>query len=255
MAKNKQIKFAEMEVLKNVFQPKHKEIFQTDYFLKGHWQEKIFQNNHPIVLEIGCGKGEYTVGLSQLYPEKNFIGIDIKGARMWHGAKTSLEKVLSNPDFLRIYAEMLESVFAPCEISEIWITFPDPQMAKARKRLTGSRFLNLYKKILIPNGLIHLKTDSPFLFTYTTELIRQNQLKAFVCTADLYQEEGQNKILGIQTFYEQQWLSRGKTIKYLQFSLEERKLIQEPDIEIEKDNYHSETRYMNLHCKHQSSEK
>ena len=171
------------------------------------------------VLEIGCGKGEYTVGLSQLYPEKNFIGIDIKGARMWHGAKTALEKGLSNAVFLRIYAEMLESVFAPCEISEIWITFPDPQMAKARKRLTGSRFLNLYKKILIPNGLIHLKTDSPFLFTYTTELIRQNQLKAFVCTADLYQEEGQNKILGIQTFYEQQWLSRGKTIKYLQFSL------------------------------------
>ena len=114
MAKNKQIKFAEMEVLKNVFQPKHKEIFQTDYFLKGHWQEKIFQNNHPIVLEIGCGKGEYTVGLSQLYPEKNFIGIDIKGARMWHGAKTALEKGLSNAVFLRIYAEMLESVFAPC---------------------------------------------------------------------------------------------------------------------------------------------
>lgn len=246
MAKNKLAKFAEMEVLKNVFQPKHKEIFRTDYFLKGHWREKIFQNNHPIVLEIGCGKGEYTVGLSELYPEKNFIGIDIKGARMWHGAKIALEKGLPNAVFLRIYAEMLESVFAPHEISEIWITFPDPQMAKARKRLTGSRFLNLYKKILIPNGRIHLKTDSPFLFAYTVALIGRNQLKAFTCTEDLYHCEGQDKILGIQTFYEQQWLSRGKTIKYIQFALKGSDFIQEPDIELEKDDYHSEARYMNL---------
>lgn len=165
---------------------------------------------------------------------------------MWHGAKIALEKGLPNAVFLRIYAEMLESVFAPHEISEIWITFPDPQMAKARKRLTGSRFLNLYKKILIPNGRIHLKTDSPFLFAYTVALIGRNQLKAFTCTEDLYHCEGQDKILGIQTFYEQQWLSRGKTIKYIQFALEGSDFIQEPDIELEKDNYHSEARYMNL---------
>ena len=245
MAKNKQIKFAEMEVLKNVFQPKHKEIFQTDYFLKGHWQEKIFQNNHPIVLEIGCGKGEYTVGLSQLYPEKNFIGIDIKGARMWTGAKIAQEKGMKNVVFLRTHAEMLESVFAPGEISEIWITFPDPQMAKARKRLTGTRFLSLYKKMLKEDGIIHLKTDSPFLYQYTAELIRLNGLTAFVNTDDLYASGLDDKILGIKTFYEQQWLSRGKQIKYLKFTLSGSGELIEPDIDIEKDDYHSEARFMN----------
>ena len=159
MAKKKLARFAEMEVLPNVFQPKHEEVFRTDYPLKGKWNEEVFHNDHPIILEIGCGKGEYTVELGKLYPEQNFIGLDIKGARMWKGAKTAVENGMNNVAFLRMYAEMLESVFAPGEIAELWITFPDPQMAKARKRLSGTRFLSLYRKILAPQAVIHLKTD------------------------------------------------------------------------------------------------
>lgn len=147
MAKNKLAKFAEMETLENVFQPTHEEVFRTDYKLKGKWGEQVFGNDHPIVLEVGCGKGEYSVGLGELYPEKNFIGLDIKGARMWTGAKAAKEKGMKNVVFLRTHAEELESIFAPGEVSEIWITFPDPQMAKARKRLTGTRFLSLYRKV------------------------------------------------------------------------------------------------------------
>ncbi len=244
MAKNKLAKFAEMEVLPNVFQPRHEEIFRKDYRLKGKWNTEIFCNDHPIVLEIGCGKGEYTVELAQLYPEKNFIGLDIKGARMWKGAKTAQEMCISNVAFLRMYAEMLESVFAAGEIAEIWITFPDPQMAKARKRLTGTRFLTLYQKILAPHALIHLKTDSPFLYQYTTALIHTNHLPEIVNTDDLYGCGLEDKILGIKTFYEKQWLSRGKKIKYIRFALEAGSLLSEPDVEIEKDDYHSETRFM-----------
>lgn len=246
MAKNKLAKFAEMEVLENVFQPRHEEVFRKDHPLKGKWGTEVFRNSHPVILEIGCGKGEYTVGLGQLYPEKNFIGMDIKGARMWHGAKAALAQGMSNAVFLRVYAEMLTSVFAPGEISEIWITFPDPQMAKARKRLTGTRFLSLYRKILKKDGIIHLKTDSPFLYQYTSELIKINQLPVYVQTEDLYAAGLNDKILGIQTFYEQQWLSRGKSIKYIRFSIEGTAPLTEPETEIEKDDYHSEACYMNI---------
>lgn len=244
MAKNKLAKFAEMEILTNVFQPTHEEVFRTDYKLKGKWGKQVFGNNHPIVLEVGCGKGEYSVGLGELYPEKNFIGLDIKGARMWTGAKIALEKGLQNVIFLRTHAEMLESIFATGEISEIWITFPDPQMAKVRKRLTGTRFLTLYRKFLKEDGLIHLKTDSPFLYQYTAELVKVNQLPVNVNTDDLYGVELDDKILGIKTFYERQWLSRGKTIKYIQFSLAGPIQLVEPEIDIEKDDYHSETQFM-----------
>lgn len=245
MAKNKLAKFAEMETLENVFQPSHRETFRTDYTLKGRWNEQVFRNTHPIVLEIGCGKGEYTVGLGQMYPEKNFIGIDIKGARMWHGAKTASEQNLTNIAFLRMHAEMLDSAFAPGEISEIWVTFPDPQMAKARKRLTGSRFLSLYQKVLSSGATIHLKTDSPFLYTYTRALAEQNALPVSTATDDLYGSGPEDAILGIRTFYEQQWLARGKSIKYLCFTLPLTQEIREPQIEIEKDDYHSEARFMN----------
>ncbi len=245
MAKKKLERFAEMEHLSNVFQPRHEEVFRTDYRLKGKWHSEVFRNTHPIVLEIGCGKGEYTVELGKLYPEKNFIGLDIKGARMWQGAKTAFETGLTNVAFLRTYAELLESAFAPGEVAEIWITFPDPQMTKARKRLTGTRFLNLYQKFLTEDAIIHLKTDSPFLYTYTTELIKQNQLTTLVNMENLYNGELEDPILGIKTFYEKQWLSRGKTIKYIRFTLNGQQNLQEPDVEIEKDDYHSETRYMN----------
>ena len=244
MAKNKLAKFAEMDTLPNVFQPKHMDILHNDYNLKGQWGKEVFHNNHPLVLEIGCGKGEYAVELGKLYPEKNFIGLDIKGARMWKGAKAAIEAGMNNVVFIRMYAEMLASVFAPGEVAEIWITFPDPQMAKARKRLTGTRFLSLYQKILAPDAIIHLKTDSPFLYTYTSELIRLNQLTEFVNTDDLYGCGMDDKILSIKTFYEKQWLSRGKQIKYIRFSLNNAQTLAEPDIEIERDDYHSETRYM-----------
>ncbi len=215
MAKNKLAKFAEMDTLSNVFQPRHEEIFRTDYKLKGKWNAGVFRNNHPVILEIGCGKGEYTVELAKLFPEKNFIGLDIKGARMWKGAKMAAAENLSNVAFLRMYAELLESAFAPEEVAEIWITFPDPQMSKARKRLTGTRFLSLYQKILRPDALIHLKTDSPFLYAYTAEVLKTNHLPATIQTEDLYGCGYENKILGIKTFYEKQWLSRGKKIKYI----------------------------------------
>lgn len=244
MAKNKLVKFAEMETLSNVYQPRHCEIFQKDYFLKGRWNQEVFGNDRPIVLEIGCGKGEYTVGLGELYPDRNFIGIDIKGARMWHGAKSALEKKMTNVLFLRTHAELLGSLFAPEEITEIWITFPDPQMSKARKRLTGSRFLNLYRTFLKKQGIVHLKTDSPFLYRYTLELIELNHLPLFVHTDHLYSTTCEDKILGIKTFYEQQWIARGKQIKYIQFTLEGDFPLQEPTVEIEKDDYHSEARYM-----------
>ena len=244
MAKNKLAKFAEMETLENVFQPTHEEVFRTDYKLKGKWGEQVFGNDHPIVLEVGCGKGEYSVGLGELYPEKNFIGLDIKGARMWTGAKAAKEKGMKNVVFLRTHAEELESIFAPGEVSEIWITFPDPQMAKARKRLTGTRFLSLYRKFLKEDGLIHLKTDSPFLYRYTAELVKVNHLPENVNTDDLYGVGLDDKILGIKTFYERQWLSRGKTIKYIQFSLAGPIQLVEPEIDIEKDDYHSETQFM-----------
>ena len=244
MAKNKLARFAEMDTLPNVFQPKHAEIFRTDYKLKGMWNQEVFHNNNPIVLEIGCGKGEYTVELAKLYPEKNFIGIDIKGARMWKGAKTAHEEKISNVAFIRMYAEMLESAFALGEVSEIWLTFPDPQMPKARKRLSGSRFLSLYKKISSPNPTINLKTDSLFLYTYTTELIKANQLTEFVNQNDLYGNGYEDKILEIKTFYEKQWLSRGKTIKYIRFSLDNTNPLQEPDVEIEKDDYYSQASFM-----------
>lgn len=246
MAKNKLAKFAEMDTLSNVFQPLHKEVFRTDYYLKGAWNREFFKNNHPIVLEVGCGKGEYTVGLGQLYPEKNFIGLDIKGARMWTGAKEASDTGMQNVAFLRSYAEVLESAFAPGEVSEIWVTFPDPQMAKARKRLSGSRFLMLYKKLMREDGIVHLKTDSLFLYTYTSELIKANGLKVFVDTEDLYGCGIDDKVLSIKTFYERQWLLRGKKIKYLQFSLEGVNTIVEPDVEIERDDYHSEARYMGV---------
>ena len=243
MSRNKLQKFAEMEALPNVFQYPYAVLQDGGGCpLKGHWREEVFGNTHPIVLELGCGRGEYTVGLGERNPETNFIGIDVKGARMWAGARQANEKGMKNVAFLRTDIELLDHFFAPGEVNELWLTFPDPQMQKARKRLTGTRFMALYSRILpADGGCIHLKTDSPFLFSYTREMLRVNDLQEEVCTADLYADLANpalEEARAIRTCYEQQWLGRGLTIKYLRFRTS-RADWREPDVEIERDTYRS----------------
>lgn len=242
MGKNKLKKFAEMEQLPNVFQFPFAALRDGGFPLKGRWNSDYFHNDNPIVLELGCGRGEYTVGLAEKLSAKNYIGIDIKGARMWTGAKHAATSGMGNVAFLRTNIELIDNFFAPGEVSEIWITFPDPQMKKVRKRLTGTRFLELYRHILVPGGIVHLKTDSPFLYTYTDALVRLNGFDVEVNTADLYHSGIDDEILGIKTYYEQQWLDRGLTIKYIKFHLDSCTPLQEPDIEIEPDTYRSYSR-------------
>lgn len=238
MGKNKLSKFAEMETFEHVVQVPFRVLNEEGFDMKGQWSERFFKNENPIVLELGCGKGEYTVGLARRFPEFNFIGIDIKGSRMWKGAKESWEDQLKNVGFLRTNIELLNAFFAPEEIAEIWITFPDPQMKKVRKRLTSTRFMKSYRSFLKPGGIVHLKTDSNFMYQYTRAMIEENHLPVDVDTDDLYQSGLANEILEIRTFYEQQWLDRGKTIKYLRFHLKEGEL-KEPDVELEPDDYRS----------------
>lgn len=207
--------------------------------MRGKWGEAYFHNDNPIVLELGCGKGEYAVGLGQRFPGKNYIGVDIKGSRMWTGAKQVEAQGMTNVAFLRTSIEIIDRMFAPGEVSEIWITFPDPQMKKVNKRLTGTRFLNNYRHVLKDGGVVHLKTDSPFLYTYTSELIKVNHLPIEVDTENLYESGLADDILEIKTYYEQQWLSRGLTIKYLKFHLPHDGELIEPEIEIEPDGYRS----------------
>lgn len=231
-----------MNTFSNVLQYPFSVIQNSGFSLKGNWNDSFFKNNNPIILELGCGKGEYAVGLAGKYPDRNFIGVDIKGARMWTGAKDALEKGLDNVAFLRTNIELISHFFNAGEISEIWITFPDPQMKKVRKRLTSTRFLQLYRSIIKPDGIIHLKTDSPFLYTYTDALVELNQMKTIINTKDLYNSDIVNDILQIKTFYEQQWLDRGLPIKYISFILDQEKELQEPEIEIEEDTYRSFSR-------------
>jgi len=245
MGKNKLKKFAEMETFANVFQCGVEHIEEKDYrkldgrkhAFAGKWKD-FFKNDHPIVLELGCGRGEYTVGLAARHPEKNFIGIDIKGARMWAGAKEALQKGLTNAAFLRTNIEMIPYFFATDEVSEIWITFPDPQMKKETKRLTSTYFMARYRLILKDGGPVHLKSDSPFLYTYTREMLKVNHIQPNFDTEDLYAGEAPID-LDIKTHYEQQWLNRGLTIKYLQWPLRHEGVLVEPEIEIEFDTYRS----------------
>jgi len=240
VGKNKLSKFADMETYPHVFQVSSHEVRNGSSFeLKGRWNEFFFKNNHPIVLELGCGKGEYTVGLAELFPEKNFIGVDIKGARMWTGARTSLEKGLTNVAFLRTNIEMIHHFFGSNEVSEIWLTFPDPQMKKATKRLTATNFMQLYQQFVKPEGIIHLKTDSNFMFSYTCLMVNENNYPVLFSTSDLYDSDLNDPILQIKTYYEQQWLNRGLTIKYIKWTLEPRTHFVEPVEEIEKDSYRS----------------
>ena len=242
MGKNKLKKFADMETIDFVFQYPFARLQKETFPLKGRWGADFFGNDKPIVLELGCGKGEYTVGLARRFPDKNFIGVDIKGARMWTGASEARDTGMKNVAFVRTSIELIDSFFAPGEVSEIWITFPDPQMKKATKRLTSTRFMNLYRRILVDNGLIHLKTDSPFLYTYTDLMVKLNSLPVVESTADLYASGSAGDILDIKTHYERQWLARGLTIKYLQFRLQAEGDLAEPTDEIEPDTYRSYSR-------------
>jgi tRNA (guanine-N7-)-methyltransferase len=238
VSKNKLAKYAEIGVFENVIEALYRQLNNEDFYLKENWATRVFGNQNPVILELGCGKGEYTVQLGEKYPETNFIGVDIKGARLHTGAKQALEKGLKNVAFLRTNIEVIAHFFAPGEVAEIWLTFPDPQMKKASRRLTSSFFLERYRQMLVEGGIIHLKTDSNFQYTYTSELAHLNQFEILAETRDLYESEYLNELLQIKTFYEKQWLDRGIKIKYIAFTLHNNE-IREPEIEIERDEYRS----------------
>ena len=238
MSKNKLEKFDVMETYEHVIQAPYNKIERNNFYLKGNWREDFFKNNNPIVLELGCGKGEYTVALAERNPKINYIGVDIKGARLYNGAKKAFEKGLKNVAFLRTNIEIIAQFFGEEEIAEIWLTFPDPQMKKTRKRLTSTSFLDKYNFFLKKEGIIHLKTDSNFQYSYTLAMVQLNEFEILAETDNLYESELLTETLQIKTFYEKQWLSRGITIKYLAFILTDKKFI-EPEIDIEKDEYRS----------------
>lgn len=239
------MKFDDMAGYSNVFQYAFEQLREGGFPLRGKWHSDYFHNDNPIVIELGCGKGEYTVGLAERYPEKNFIGFDIKGARMWTGATQALEQKMSNVAFVRTRIELITYFFAPEEVSEIWITFADPQMKKVNKRLTCTMFMQRYLQILAPKGIVKLKSDSNFLFTYTEEMAKANHLPILASTRDLYKDESfadaatVEALRHIQTAYERQWLARGLDIKYMAFEPQLRETWIEPDVEIELDSYRS----------------
>ncbi len=243
MGKGKLAKFADMDRYGCVFQYPYSVIMTEGFPMRGHWREDYFGNSNPIVLELGCGKGEYTVELAHLYPDVNFIGVDIKGSRMWTGATRAEEEGLKNVAFLRTNIEFIDLFFSEDEVQEIWLTFSDPQMKNPRKRLTSTYFLNRYRRFLVDGGIVHLKTDSNFLFTYTSCLVDANHLPVLFRTTDLYHTEGLDaetqRILSIQTYYERMWMDRGLDIKYQKFRLPHDGELMEPDVEIELDEYRS----------------
>ena len=239
MGKNKLSKFADLATYEHVVQITYKELQAAEFRFKGKWSEAFFGNSNPIILELGCGKGEYTVKLATHFSEFNFIGIDIKGSRMWKGATQAKDLGLKNVGFLRTNIENIRMFFAAGEVAEIWLTFPDPQMKKARKRLTATNFIENYRQIMTPNGIIHLKSDSNFMYQYTEAMVAENQFEVIRQTDDLYNSELLDEVLSIQTFYEKQWLDRGLSIKYLAFRLSHKNPLREPEVEIEKDPYRS----------------
>ena len=224
MTKNKLIRYSTIDSFNNIFQPNVENI-EEGYFLKGKWNKEYFKNENPIVLELGCGKGEYTVGLAEIYKNKNFIGVDIKGARMFVGCKIAHDNNMNNVGFLRIQIEHLEKIFAKNEVNEIWITFPDPFLAngKAKKRLTSPRFLNSYKNIISQNGIIHLKTDNSVLYEYTLEVLKELNHEIVEFTNDLYNAELESEAKLFQTFYENKYLQKGLKINYIKFKLSNEK--------------------------------
>ncbi|MDE6136042.1 MAG: tRNA (guanosine(46)-N7)-methyltransferase TrmB [Muribaculaceae bacterium] len=244
MGKNKLRKFSELSEIDFVYQYPFARLAAEGFPMRGRWHE-VFGNDRPIVLELGCGKGEYTVGMARKDPSRNYIGVDIKGARMHSGATAAKREGLTNVAFIRTSIELLERFFAPGEVADIWITFPDPQMQKVNKRLTGTRFCSMYRRVAAPGCLMRLKSDSPFLYTYTARMARENGLHIAADTADLYGEgyTTTEPWLGIRTHYEQQWLNRGLTIKYLAFSLDGDAELVEPEADdIPRDTYQSYSR-------------
>ena len=242
MGKDKLRRFAENLTFECMIQPDFEEIFHRDHPLKGHWREKFFGNDHPIVLELGCGKGEYTIALAQRDPDRNYIGVDIKGARMWRGAKTATERQMRNVAFVRTRIEFIGSFFGEDEIDEIWITFPDPQLKtrRAKKRLTSPLFLESYARMLKPEGAINLKTDSQHLYEYTDAVVRRFGLPCEISNRDIYGSGFADEVLSVKTAYEQMLLERGLPITYTRFSLAGRRDFEmfewEGDLIEEKDN-------------------
>lgn len=243
MSKGKLAKFADMERYENVFQYPFSIVEQVPFEMKGHWRDMYFHNDNPIVLELGCGKGEYAVGLARLFPDINFIGVDIKGARMWTGATEALAEGLKNVAFLRTNIEIIDRFFSAGEVQEIWLTFSDPQMKNVRKRLTSTYFMERYRRFLVDGGIVHVKTDSNFLFTYTTYMVEHNHLPLLFHTEDLYHtaeiDDDTRRILSIQTYYESQWIERGLNIRYMKFRLPHEGALEESEIEIPVDDYRS----------------
>jgi tRNA (guanine-N7-)-methyltransferase len=231
--KKKLLRFADTKKFENVIEPAMQEFFDKEkgsvfkHHLAGKWREAVFKNKNPIVLELGCGKGEYSVGLGKRYPNKNFLGVDIKGARIWYGAKEALENDMKNVAFLRTRIDFITAFFAPNEVDEIWITFPDPQEKenRARKRLTSKMFIDRYRQFLKPEGVIHLKTDSAFLYEYTLEEIHENGYALIESTSDLYGQRIEDfdaetqEILNIKTYYEGVFSEKGHLITYLKFKV------------------------------------
>lgn len=220
MGKNKLARFAENATFPNFFQPELEEV-KAGYFMKGKWRENYFKNENSLILELGCGKGEYSLGLAERYPEKNFIAVDIKGARMWRGCKTSNENGMKNIAFLRTRIELISCFFEEKEVDEIWVTFPDPHPKRIRenKRLTSPPFLSVYKKMLKDEGIVHLKTDAVSLYEYTLEVINEHKHHIILNTDDLYNSGIEEDVMGIQTFYEKMFLAEGKKITYTKFKL------------------------------------
>ena len=221
-SKNKLRRFNENETFSNVVQPTRDELVSSNFKLKGNWREEVFKNNNPLVLELGCGKGEYSVALAQKYPDKNFIGIDIKGARFWRGAKTAIEENIPNVAFLRTQIELIDHAFAENEVDEIWITFPDPQIKykRTKHRMTNATFLERYKQILKPEGVVNLKTDSEFMHGYTLGLLHGVGHDVLYANHNVYKQEGSpEEVTSIQTFYESQYLEQDKPITYIRFKI------------------------------------
>ncbi len=235
MGKKKLFRFGELGTFDRVFQPSYEEVLGKDYFLKGKWNSEVFKNDSPLILELGCGKGEYTVGLARNHLQKNYLGIDIKGARIWTGARAAHEEGLTNVAFLRTRIDFIQSVFTKDEVDELWITFPDPQLKRRRKkkRLTGAFFLNMYRQLLKDDGVIHLKTDNNLLYRYTLALARYNDLVIERNSDNIYQEEWDDEAVSIQTYYENMFLDEDVPINFIEFRLPANREIKDLTHEIE----------------------